>query len=245
MSSPPRALAGKKRRLPPDYGGFRSECDLAREIVRYLHDLRWEVYQEVMLRPPDNEPNRRERVADIVAVQDGQLWVVEVKLSFGLELLEQAYRWLGFANYVSVASPRRSHFGSIVCRRFGLGALCASKYLEDARVIEEIAPAFSRRTTPRLRESLVEKQKTFAEAGNAKTRFYSPFQATCEEILKVVTTRPGITLKELLSSIKSHYKTPESARGSIVKWADKGVIPGVEVRREDRKIALYPSKEKP
>ncbi|WP_238557983.1 hypothetical protein [Paenibacillus shenyangensis] len=63
--------------------------------------------------------------ADIVAIQNEQLLIVEMKTSFGLAVMDQAYHWAagGYAHQTYIAIPRRSHWEvPIIAQR----ALCSS-----------------------------------------------------------------------------------------------------------------------
>ena len=75
-----------------------------------------------------------------------------------------------------------------------------------------------------------EGQKHFAEAGTDKGGHWTPFKQTCLEVRAMVTSNPGISAKDLVNSIKHHYKTERSAMGSLAKWTREGVVPGVALR---------------
>ncbi|MEW6614016.1 MAG: MmcB family DNA repair protein [Thermodesulfobacteriota bacterium] len=75
-----------------------SEVEIAKVVIGWLQDLRWEVYQEVQI-------GACGPIADIVAVQDKLLWIIEVKRSLGLSVIGQALHWKTFCHYVSVAVP--------------------------------------------------------------------------------------------------------------------------------------------
>jgi hypothetical protein len=153
---------------------FKSETDLARQVVLWLQDQNWEVYQEVDMGG----------VADIVAVQGPLTWVIECKLSMGIALMEQAAGWIGQANYVSVAIPYVRH--NVFCRRvlkwLGIGILevaADTSYRTDqhgSAVKEETRPRLSRKVKGKLRAALCEAHKTYAEAGNNQGRRWSPFK---------------------------------------------------------------------
>jgi hypothetical protein len=222
------------------FGWPRRETDIADALVPWLTDQGWDVYQEVGA----SNSSR----ADVVALRGPLIWIVELKTTFSLELLAQAENWLGRAHYVSVATPhgRRSRgcrgFAESVCRRYGIGSMLVSEATEySSPVLTTVAPAFHRRIDSRIRDFCVVEAKNFAKAGNADGKFWSPFKSTCVEIRRVVEERPGVTLRELMQLIKHHYQTDASARGAIPKWVEKGVVPGVETRREGRSLRFYPT----
>jgi len=223
-----------------------SEVDIARPVVEYLKDGGWTVYQEV---------ETISGIADIVAVLDRRLWIVEVKNSLSLSLLAQADRWLGRAHWVSVAFPMMKHVGSMTeGRRF------AMKILEE-RGIGTIVVDFSKkpvavseyRGTPArmlrrpfpdsvrfIRDNLKEQQRTFANAGSRGGAHWTPYKESCGRIRRYVKTNPGTSVKKVVDELgKLHYATGSSARHSISAMAREGHIPGVIARRQDGKLCLF------
>jgi hypothetical protein len=182
------------------------EIALAGAMVKWLMDQKWDVYQEVQMYTYG-------LVADIVAVQNNIVWIVECKNSMSLAIMEQAYRWRSFANFISIAVPQRqnsrgSFFAEQFLRKFGIGYLIRHKetnYYHDD-VTEMIEPTLNRKAmTKNITNILTEKHKTFALAGNSEGKRWTPFQQTCGNILREVTKHPNITLKELISKITTHY----------------------------------------
>lgn len=213
-----------------------SEEVLARTVVAWLIDHHWEVFQEVAMDCG---------VADIVARQGPLLWVIEAKTSLGLSVIEQAHRWAGLASYRSVAVPwTRARFGLDLCRMFGIGVLFVSENEEwsgyNTPVREYVRPALTRRIGTTIAKSLYETQKTWAPAGNANGSRWTPFAQTCRNVAEAVRQRPGLSVKDLIASVETHYATPASARSCVLKWAEAGYIDGVQVRREGRRIGLFP-----
>lgn len=210
---------------------FATEADLARPLVAWLRDLGWDVYQEVAC----HTGGRR---ADIVAKKGSVLWVVETKLRLGWEVLSQAEFWLRYAHRVSIGVPTTHTAAERCCKLLGLGLLWA---INSEQVHERVTPAFRRHVTPTLGRALREEHKTFGEAGNCLSQYYSPYKATCRALLDEVQRTPGILLKDLVAKVPHHYASPESARCSIAKWAEYGKLPGVRVERKGRLIHLYPA----
>ena len=79
-----------------------TEVDLAKPVISYLEERGWDVYQEVLIYG---------KIADIVATFGKLTWIVEVKTSLSLKLLEQIYAWRGKANFISIAIPSNSYPG--------------------------------------------------------------------------------------------------------------------------------------
>lgn len=216
---------------------------MARHVVAWLRDQQWEVYQEVAL---------HSGVADIVAVQRPLVWIVEAKLTLGLDVLAQASRWVGLAHKVSAAvlwgSRRRNNeFVSSICAWRGIGLMLVSDrdYGEawSSPVREDVQARLHRRVNAGWASRLVPEQQTYAEAGNSAGQRWSPFKATCREVLRVVRQQPGIQVKALIEQVSHHYNCASTARSCIMTWAVAGKIPGVEVRVEGRSARFYPCSE--
>ena len=209
--------------------------------MAWLRDLRWIVYQEV-------QAHTHGRVADIVATQGPILWVIETKLSLSLDVVEQVLKWAGNAHYVSVAVPRgtrrvQSLFDHELIREV-LTWKCVGLILvgEDGPA-EFIHPQLRRRINVHpIRDAIRDKQQTYAPAGNAEGKRYSPFDQTCEQVAAIVGDRPGIETSELLSRLRHHWKT-STAESNLFELGKRGEIPGVEMRYENRKWRWYPKKD--
>jgi hypothetical protein len=215
-----------------------NEADLARKVVSWLQDYQWEVYQEVQVASYD-------RIADIVATQGPLLWVIECKTSLGLSVMEQAYYWLGHANYISVAVPSRNNYsreGYFVTRLLtglGIGSICVRSSGDQPVFQGEAKQRLFRKTSHLLRNALVEAHKSFAEAGNAHGRRWSPFKETCAKIYAYVKQHPGCSIGDVVKNIETHYHTPSTAKSCLSKWINQGIVPGVESKTEGRRNKLY------
>jgi hypothetical protein len=227
--------------------GWASEEDFASSVVAWLKDQHWVVYQEV-------EPHRSGSIADIIAVQGAVVWIVETKLSFNPEVLWQATQWAQHAHYVSVAVPslgrRNERFRMLerYCRQNGIGVLVPSTYdQKEYDFSEEVEPEFVRKPgmLDRVKNSLRPEHLTYAKAGNADGRRYTPWKATCDAVRRKVEETPGITMKDCIDGMKHHYSSNSCARNSMAKWIDAGKVEGVRSKRDGKFLRLYPTKEKP
>lgn len=211
---------------------FESEADLAEVIVRYLTHFGWDVYQEVELHG----------TADIVAINDRVTWVIETKRTFGLHVLAQARQWTRAANRVSIGVPvvRRSdarNLGESVARNLGIGVLQVSGPDID-QVCEVVRPTLRRFKAKRLRAALCPEQKTFAKAGNAERKRWTPFKQTCDRLRREVARAGSLPLKDLIAQVDHHYASAMSARGSLKKLIEDGVVDGLELQREGRTLIV-------
>lgn len=228
----------------------KSEAELARYIIEYLQDLKWEVFQEVM--GPAG-------TADIVARYGSRIWVIECKQSMNTAVMAQADRWKPYAHFVSVAVPHEGRlkepfeFARRVCETFGIGVLEARpptgtgyRRTEDgsvtanAVVTQTVAPALHRRPLNGLVTVLRPQHKTYCAAGTASGKRWTPFKETAMAVKNYVWAHPGVDAKTLIKGIKHHYRTPITAVVQIVSLSEQGVISGVRVERTGRQIRFYP-----
>lgn len=239
-----------------------SEVELAKPIVAWLQLAGWEVYQEVQIRDRFGHGGK---IADIVAVRRGIVWVVETKTALGMAVLNQALHWRRYAHYLSVGVPYGQYANnevlSCVMRDQGLGLLMVRSKLygitDEHGAFERLAQQVKlerygdarlrRRIDDTLRRSLQEKQKQ-SMAGSVSGGHWTPYKATCEELLKMVRRYPGIALMtairggvfkgETVYGLKHHYLSESTAMGSLRTWLDKGLVPGVQLLREGRRLHL-------
>ena len=206
-----------------------SEQELAQAVVAWLAGRGWTVYQEV-------EVSRGGRRCDVVAVRGDLLWAIECKTSIGFAVLEQAHGWLRHAQRVSAATGRsRSAFAAQVARDYGIGWLVVGA---RRRVRERVPPAERARVSQRLRRRLVEEQRTFAPAGNARAQFWSPWKATVLEVQAWAAAHPGGTFAEMVSQVRHHYRTAATARSCLRQHISDGLVPGVRLERDGRRLVL-------
>jgi hypothetical protein len=209
-------------------------------VITYLRDNQWDVYQEVEVFG---------WVADIVAVNGRMVWVIETKRSLTFEVIQQAERWGRYAHYVSIAVPEvrlsaGREFAYRVCEKFDVGAMSVSSplgYPPSGYVKENVVSRLNRRAmADRIRDRLTDAHRTYAEAGNADGRRWSPFKETCDRVRMAVERQPGITMKELLDGITTHYASTASAKSSIAYWARQGKIDGVRCELDGRRLRFFP-----
>lgn len=206
------------------------ETEIAGPVVKYLQDLKWDVYQEVQV------PGRGR--ADIVAVQGPVIWAIECKVKRSLEVLNQAWAWSRLANRVSIATSSRvgDDFYRMVVRDYGIGVLCVSC---GGLVSTCMEPRLRRRIGNNLINSLHEGQKTYAMAGNNEGAFWSPYKQTCQNIRDYVCSHPGASLKEVVENIKTHYHTWGNAYQSLRHWLSCGLVKGVKMEKNGKRLNLY------
>lgn len=223
-----------------------NEADLAKQVVAWLGGdgvaLPYKcdaIYQEVSL------GYGRAR-ADIVTSRGPVIHVIETKLTLSIALIEQGMSWQGSAHMVTLAIPKRkaprfqssSDSGRGLIRRLGLGLLEVDA---SGQVTVRERSAFVRSvSSDEIRKCLTEERKTYADAGNDRGDYWSPWQQTCIVAADWVEKHPGCTLKELFANIEHHYMTEASARGAFCTYVQRGKIDGVRCERDGRTMRLYP-----
>lgn len=224
---------------------IEQETELGAAAADWLTELGWEVYQEVQL-------ERNGAVADLVAVRRRVVWALECKRSLSLKLLEQALEWRPLAHYVSIVvplprrEPKGYGFAAEAMRLTGLGwlqvgfARCPG---EGRRLLvqEKVKPAVRRWVdSAKLLAGLHERHKTFARAGNARSKRWTPFQQTCEQLRALAAAEPGVLLSDCVRRVEHHYRSDVTARGTLARWLREGVVSGCHVRKEEGRLRLYP-----
>lgn len=210
-----------------------TEQSLATRLQGWLTAQGWDCYPEVELRSGAR--------VDLVATRGPIVHAIEVKTTASLAVLEQAIAHRGQFHLVSVATPHTKSQGfGAVCLAFGIGwyRINDEGWISDepsnwrggqpARI--EIAPRLDRSAhdaAKRLRARLSPSHKRFAP-GNASCAYWTPYRATCEQILREVQREPrGVPLRELVRRIQHHYGSDATAVSCLRKWIQAGKVPGV------------------
>lgn len=189
------------------------ETDLAKPVIAWLSDQHWEVYQEVQF-------SYGSSIADIVAVRNGIMWIIESKMSYGFDVLQQASRWP--VHYRSIAIPSNKHnhrdYG-VAEHYYRVGVLEVKVEYDDVWEIVK-APLVYRKINQvnYYRSKLVELHKTFAPAGSKSGQHLTPYKWTMREVKRVIEANPGCTIKDLYLLLgKMHYSNAGSFKGNLLK----------------------------
>lgn len=211
---------------------FKSEIELAKCVISWLQDMKWEVYQEVVVQ----SGNR----CDIVAVRNNIIWCIECKLSLSLKLISQANEFIGYAHYVSIVTPMRATgLAFDVLQWKGIGALKVYDDV-DRGILEYCKPFFMRKAKVKnIKEGLCEEQKTYAAAGNNSKSYWSPFKTTEKRIQQYVKQHDGCTLKDILDNVATHYQEISTTRSVIPRWIRQGVIGGIKLINVEGKNRFF------
>ena len=190
------------------------ESELAKHFIDYFKPA-YDIYQEV---PAGGG------IVDIVAT-DGQIVIgCEVKTSFGLTVMEQAYKRRQNFHYTYICVPYSKvnwNFRESIIRRYGIGLLV---YSEDFRykVRENVDAKINRHAcTPDLKEYMKE-----SVAGSQSERV-TVFGNTVNKIRRYLKLHGDSHIKDVLNNIEYHYNTMSTAKSSIRKWINRGIITGI------------------
>jgi hypothetical protein len=189
----------------------RTEQDLAKDVVEWLENQRWDVYQEV---------KAFGHIADIVAIGSNLVWVIECKRSLTLSVMEQAYGWRTHLRSIAVPYTKRKKNGrslayEIAKNYLKIGVIEVSNFGIREVVNAPLMKEYSN-SANHLESLLREEHKHFAKAGSNSGGYYTPYQATIKAIKKFIGTNPGSTLKEIIDVLgKGHYASNSSCRQSL------------------------------
>ena len=193
------------------------ETDLAAAVIDWLTVQHWDVYQEVKF-------SFASGIADIAAVRNGKLWIIECKTSLSFTVLAQAAAWK--SHYRSIAIPEtlrsdgRSFAYDYAKHTLKIGVLEYGKRHWHGSPIDEYFPAPIMREYHHIAKQLMgqlsEGHKTHAQAGSAHGDRYTPYRQTMDAVKEYVTNNPGCTIKDIMNNLpKHHYSNGDSAKGSI------------------------------
>jgi hypothetical protein len=211
-----------------------TEAALAAVVVAHLEARGCDVYQEVEL------PRGSGGCADIVAIAGTELWIVETKVNWSLDLLEQCVDRRRFAQRVFAAVPLKRGFATHerLALELRIGAM---PVVIDRRADRPLkvgvyrdAPALPGERSAALRNILAPRHKTAAPAGTNGGGRYTLYVATCDRLREVVEQEPGTALADAVTRITHHYASHSSAISSLGKWIKRGKVPGVTWRRGER-----------
>ena len=205
-----------------------TEVQLAKPVIAYLEERGWDVYQEVLIHG---------KVADIVATFGKLTWIVEVKTSLSLKLLEQIYAWRGRANFLSIAIPTTVGDGFV--KNLLINNKIGVLTIRHSEVYENIHPQLNRKTI-NIQKFIRPEHKIWAEAGS-QHGYYTPFQRTKQNIEYEIKKHPnGILFKDFIKLTEHHYSTEATARSCLRQWIDSGIIKGAKITYQGNKLFIYP-----
>ena len=195
------------------------ETELAKPVIQWLSDQHWEIYQEVQFGYGGG-------VADFVAVRNGILWIIETKTSYSFTVLNQASRWAAHYRSVAVPSARERDYRvalyyyqvGVIEVTFPKSEWTPSGYAEVDEHIPAPLMRANHKQSKRYIDSLIDLQKTYAEAGSQSGHHLTPYKHTMIEVKSAIRDNPGCSIKFLYEKLgKMHYSTASSFKGNLIK----------------------------
>jgi hypothetical protein len=215
------------------------ETDVARPAVEHFKRLGYAVHSEVQ-----TIFGR----ADIVAVKlPSELIVIEAKARFGFDVVAQAARWHGHATKIYVLTPGSFRPTKMTGDEYTLlREVMTWKKIGWIEVFESRinfrrdAPLQEKVNLETVMSSLVPEQIDGVEAGSRGGGYYTKYRGTCNKIAAYLRDHPGSTISEVLLNITHHYSSLASAKNSLARSAERGVIHGVRSeRRKGGELVLF------
>lgn len=218
-----------------------NELEIATAIIAWLTDNGWDVYQEV-------QPRQFSRRADIVALKDEKVWVIETKTSLGLYVIAQAYYWNVDYRSVGVPGGKRADdvsrgFAKIILRKFNMGLFevkqMFSNYVLTAHNVIEPKQNEHLFDKSVILGALTDEHKYLLPAGSKGGGYVTEYRLSIEKVKEFIKNNPGTTMLEITNALgKLHYSNIYSARNSLttalLNWerdwcrnefdVDKGII---------------------
>lgn len=206
---------------------IKTEVELTSAVANWLITQGWAVYLEVQCSVKLGR-------ADIVAIKNGEVWIIESKMGMSLELLDQAIDWQDSGHFVSMAIPepcrkRKSHrHGAAVkslCTTHGIGLIYVNKSVAGCRVWQK--------TLPKLQThigAIADIIRDVCHNGLAlQTKHnqtwqveWSPYKRTMQTIKDYLIKNGSTPLVDVIKDCKHHYKTNAGAvqtlKRAILNW---------------------------
>ncbi len=227
----------------------RTELELNEAVITWLRSHGWLVWEEV-------EVERFGRKADIVATRDDELWVIEGKRGFGLDVMGQAYLWDGYATRISIAVPRPQRrereeaagrlLGEQILAKHQIGLILACQNLEGEPFVREEICAGRRHNADvnpmldALTVAVVGNGETGSQSGRKGGERNSPYRRTCEQLARAVYDEPGFPVSIYVKDLDHHYANNRQATRELAKRLRKGEVRGVRAHNDHGKLKLFP-----
>jgi len=237
---------------------------MAAVLVAFLELQHWDVYQEVRIHPDYSTSPIADIVAvkHIPEYDQEIVWIIETKTSLNFTVCEQAMQRRPHCHMVSVAVPRKHsvnpngwtkkkqpsagyRFALAALKKFNIGLLFVSdptvpgieKPVEQPYEPTFIVDAHHAAATYKLREWLKPEHKTMAKAGTSGAGIVTPFRLTALRLTQIVRDTGGwMLLRDALVLAKSHYKSINGGTASMADMIAKGIVTGLEIKRDGRRV---------
>lgn len=236
---PGAAGARAERKIAVGVFDGMNERDVAIPVMEWLKADGWDCYPEA------NVHYFNER-ADIAAVRNGKLWIVEAKTSLSLQLLDQAYKWTYKAHFVSVAIPWRRRDIPMIASQFlktnKIGLITVYKHSVEAHIgpgVNRSAHAYAKRVISGLHPDM----KRYVPGTPATEGYSTPFRRTINEAVRFIYKHPGCSIKDVMNGINHHYLSDATARSCVPKWLRELESDRIRAEVKGRKLLFYPKSD--
>lgn len=196
------------------------ESDMYVPLKEYFENIGGEVFSEVVVRG---------RRADMVIKLDGKIIIVEMKVTPGLKLLEQAFKWKGYANETYIAIPFNKNginpYISHCLKRDNIGLLEVDlqkwRYIPDPKVYKEKKPeAYNSRLRVNWDNILLEEHKHTLAAGSSGGGYVTDYKITMKKVRDFLEkVGDWVTTDEIIKNVETHYASPKgSLRTALMEY---------------------------
>lgn len=214
------------------------ESDLFKPLKIFLEKSGYEIFTEVSIYSGMGSPR-----PDIVAKNGACITVIEMKKKLNIEVVGQALKWRGKANYVYVAVPYTNincdYRSREILKELGIGLMLVSEWENEIRYRSEVyitqKPNFYRRIGLNWGEIL---QPYFKgnEAGINKI-VISKYQHMIQEIRKAMERwkndeKELVPIVDLLPFAEEHYAAPKSSLVAVLTKFEHDWIEKVKIGRK-------------
>jgi len=219
-----------------------TEADVAKVVIEDLQAGGWECYPEVKLAELTGRMDWGNGIADVVAVKGPLAMIVECKLTYSLQLLEQALEWTRIAPLVAVVARSvegnkqglRRHLadyhgiGSAVARvDIGYPGQGDLHWYTRPRLLRH-----NRRNVDTIRSVLTPAMQT-ATAGSRETKRHTKFQETMTHARVMLLAYGPLPMGDLVERLAEkeghHYASDRGARQGIATAIHHGWVPDLKL----------------
>lgn len=214
------------------------ETELGERVIEWIQEKRpkWDIYQELSL-------GYARKVADIVCIKNDLVWVIELKTSFTLEVIKQAWEW--DVDYRTVAVPGVNSRAANDTRRFWYGIIGRKMEISTIEVKNNYISTYYLGSYGREwaqhevnfgpendpeghiishKGKLIQLAnsgltKGFSEAGSKNGGHWTPYKESMQNYIRpFIKDNPGTTTREIVEELgKMHYSSERSAKATIGK----------------------------
>ena len=200
------------------------ENDLAKIGKEWIESKGYEVYSEVL----HHIGTKR---ADMICVKDDYYINIETKMSMNLTLFEQTFFWKDkvHESYLLIPSKRKINwFGIQLAKDLGVGILIYRR----GEIIEHTSSSVCK--NPDLPQ-LYEQQKN-SNPGTKEGGYVTPFKITKELLIEYIKENDECSLLNAIKNIDHHYSSNYSAKKSLHKLINIGVVEKLEIFRKGKEV---------